>query len=55
MRVVSYGAFKNRFTSAIGVDTLLTAEETALKRSLTDRVRGGMDTIQMARADKRRN
>ena len=40
MRVVSYGAFKDRFASAIGVDTLLTAEETALKRSLTDRVRG---------------
>ena len=40
MRTVSYNAFKDRFTSAIGVDTLLTAEETALKRSLTDRVRG---------------
>jgi hypothetical protein len=31
---------KNRFTSAIGVDSLLTAEETAFKRSLNDRVRG---------------
>ena len=40
MRTVSYVDFKNRFTSAIGVDTLLTAEETALKRSLNDRVRG---------------
>ena len=40
MRTVSYADFKNRFTSAIGVDTLLTAEETALKRSLNDRVRG---------------
>ena len=40
MRTVSYNAFRDRFASAIGVDTLLTAEETALKRSLTDRVRG---------------
>ena len=40
MRTVSYNAFKDRYTSAIGVDTLITAEETALKRSLTDRVRG---------------
>ncbi len=40
MRTVGYNAFRDRFTSAIGVDTLLTAEETALKRSLTDRVRG---------------
>ena len=40
MRTVSYNAFKDRHTSAIGVDTLITAEETALKRSLTDRVRG---------------
>jgi hypothetical protein len=40
MRTVSYTDFKNRFTSAIGVDSLLTAEETALKRSLNDRVRG---------------
>ena len=40
MRTVSYNAFRDRFTSAIGVDSLLTAEETALKRSLTDRVRG---------------
>jgi hypothetical protein len=40
MRVVSYSDFKDRYTSAIGVDTLLAAEETALKRSLNDRVRG---------------
>ena len=40
MRTVSYTDLKNRFTSAIGVDTLLTAEETAFKRSLNDRVRG---------------
>ena len=40
MRTVSYTDFKNRFTSAIGVDSLLNAEETALKRSLNDRVRG---------------
>ena len=40
MRTVSYTDLKNRFASAIGVDTLLTAEETAFKRSLNDRVRG---------------
>ena len=40
MRTVSYTDLKNRFTSAIGVASLLTAEETALKRSLNDRVRG---------------
>lgn len=40
MRTVSYTDLKNRFTSAIGVDTLLTDEETAFKRSLNDRVRG---------------
>ena len=40
MRTVSYTDLKNRFTSAIGVDSLLTAEETAFKRSLNDRVRG---------------
>jgi len=40
MRTVSYTDLKNRFTSAIGVDTLLTAEETGFKRSLNDRVRG---------------
>jgi hypothetical protein len=40
MRVVTYSDFKDRYTSAIGVDTLLATEETALKRSLNDRVRG---------------
>ena len=40
MRTVTYDDLKGRFTSAIGVDTLLTAEETAFKRSLNDRVRG---------------
>ena len=40
MRTVSYTDLKNRFTSAIGVDSLLTAEDTAFKRSLNDRVRG---------------
>ena len=40
MRTVSYTDLKNRFTSAIGVDSLLTAEETGFKRSLNDRVRG---------------
>jgi len=40
MRTVSYADLKNRFASAIGVDTLLTAEETGFKRSLNDRVRG---------------
>ena len=40
MRTVSYTDLKNRFTSAIGVDSLLTAEESGLKRSLNDRVRG---------------
>ena len=40
MRIVTYSDFKSRFESAIGVDTLLTQEETALKNSLNDRVRG---------------
>ena len=40
MRTVSYTDLKNRFTSAIGVDSLLASEETAFKRSLNDRVRG---------------
>ena len=40
MRTVSYTDLKNRFTSALGVDSLLTSEETAFKRSLNDRVRG---------------
>ena len=40
MRTVSYSTFKSRFQSAIGVDTLLSQEETALKNSLNDRIRG---------------
>jgi len=40
LRIVTYSDFKSRFESAIGVDTLLTQEETALKNSLNDRVRG---------------
>ena len=40
MRTVDYTDLKNRFTSALGVDSLLTSEETAFKRSLNDRVRG---------------
>ena len=40
MRTISYNDFKGRFESAIGVDTLLTQEETALKNSLNDRIRG---------------
>ena len=40
MRTITYADLKGRFTSAIGVDSLLTAEETAFKRSLNDRVRG---------------
>ena len=40
MRTVSYSDFKSRFTSAIGVDSLLAVEETALKNSLNDRVKG---------------
>jgi len=40
MRTVTYATLKSRFTSAIGVDSLLTAEETAFKNSLNDRVRG---------------
>lgn len=40
MRTVSYSTFKSRFESAIGVDTLLSQEETALKNSLNDRIRG---------------
>ena len=40
VRTVSYTDLKNRFTSALGVDSLLTSEETAFKRSLNDRVRG---------------
>lgn len=40
MRVVSYADLKSRFTSAIGVDSLLEVEETAFKNSLNDRVKG---------------
>jgi hypothetical protein len=40
MRTVTYATLKSRFTSAIGVDSLLTAEETAFKNSLNDRVQG---------------
>ena len=40
MRTVSYNDLLGRFTSAIGVDTLLSVEETAFKRSLNDRIRG---------------
>ena len=40
MRVVSYADLKSRFTSAIGVDSLLAVEETAFKNSLNDRVKG---------------
>ena len=39
MRTVSYSDLLNRFTSAIGVDTLLSVEQTAFDRSLNDRVR----------------
>ena len=40
MRTVSYADLKSRFTSAIGVDTLLASEETAFKNSLNARVKG---------------
>lgn len=40
MRVVSYADLKSRFTSAIGVDSLLLVEEAAFKNSLNDRVKG---------------
>ena len=40
MRTVTYTELKNRFTSAIGVDSLLSVEETAFKNSLNDRVKG---------------
>ena len=40
MRTVSYSDLLGRFTSAIGVDSLLGAEETLFKRSLNDRIRG---------------
>ena len=40
MRTVTYDDLKARFTSAIGVDSLLEVEETAFKNSLNDRVKG---------------
>ena len=40
MRTVTYDELKSRFTSAIGVDSLLDSEETAFKNSLNDRVKG---------------
>jgi len=40
MRTVTYADLKARFTSAIGVDSLLAVEETAFKNSLNDRVKG---------------
>ena len=40
MRTVSYSTFKSRFQSSVGVDTLLSQEETALQNSLNDRIRG---------------
>jgi len=40
LRTVSYSTFKSRFESAVGVDSLLSQEETALKNSLNDRIRG---------------
>jgi len=40
LRTLSYSTFKSRFESAVGVDTLLSQEETALKNSLNDRIRG---------------
>jgi hypothetical protein len=39
LRTVSYSELEGRFTSAIGVDTLLAAETTAFQRSLNDRIR----------------
>jgi hypothetical protein len=40
LRTVPYSTFKSRFQSAVGVDSLLSQEETALKNSLNDRIRG---------------
>ncbi len=40
MRTVSYSTFKSRFESSVGVDQILTQEETALQNSLNDRIRG---------------
>jgi hypothetical protein len=39
LRLINYSDLLDRFTSAIGVDTLLTAETTAFQRSLNDRIR----------------
>ena len=46
MRTVTYTELKNRFTSAIGVDSLLSVEETAFKNSLNDRVKGAWTRAQ---------
>jgi hypothetical protein len=46
LRTVTYTELKNRFTSAIGVDTLLSVEETAFKNSLNDRVKGAWTRAQ---------
>jgi hypothetical protein len=40
LRTVSYSTFKSRFESSVGVDQILTQEETALQNSLNDRIRG---------------
>jgi hypothetical protein len=39
LRTISYSDLLGRFTSAIGVDSLLAAETTAFQRSLNDRIR----------------
>jgi len=46
VRTVSYSDLKDRFTSAIGVDSLLSVEETAFKNSLNDRVKGAWTRAQ---------
>ena len=46
MRTVTYTELKNRFTSAVGVDSLLSVEETAFKNSLNDRVKGAWTRAQ---------
>jgi len=46
VRTVTYTELKNRFTSAIGVDSLLSVEETAFKNSLNDRVKGAWTRAQ---------
>ena len=40
MRTIDYTDLRDRFTSAVGVDSLLAVEETAFKNSLNDRVKG---------------